>query len=93
MKCLLCNFESNDSNDFKKHYLDFHNVDRNNQFFIKLFKKQNSVFHGKKCLRCSEFLPSSRFKVASKLQNHDFLVHYDNGISVIEEKPVNYKLS
>ena len=72
MKCLLCNFQSNESDDVKKHYLEFHNVDRNNQFFIKLFKKQNSVFPGKKCLRCSEFLLSSHFKA-----NHDFLVHYE----------------
>ena len=74
MKCLLCNFQANDSNDVKKHYLDFHNVDRNNRFFIKQFQKQNNVFNGKKCLRCSEFLPNSRFKV-----NHDFLVHHDAG--------------
>ena len=52
---------------------------------IKLFKKQNNVFHGKKCLRCSEFLPSSRCKV-----NHDFLSHHDAGKNVFEEKPVNY---
>ena len=73
MKCLLCNFQSNESDEFKKHYLEFCNVDQNNQFFIKLFKKQNSVFHGKKCLRCSEF----------------FLVHYEAGRNVFEEKPVN----
>ena len=85
MKCLLCNFESNGSDDVKKHYLDFHNVLRNNQFFITLFKKQNNVFHGKRCLRCNEFLPSSCFKV-----NLDFLVHCDAGRNVFEEKPVNY---
>ena len=85
MKCLLCNFESNGSDDVKKHYLDFHNVVRNNQFFITLFKKQNNVFHGKRCLRCNEFLPSSCFKV-----NLDFLVHGDAGRNVFEEKPVNY---
>ena len=71
--------------NIKKHYLEFHDIDRNNQFFIKLFKKQNSVFHGKKHLTCNEFLPSSRFKVS-----HDFLVHYDAVKNVFEEKPVNY---
>ena len=85
MKCLLCNFESNGSDDVKKHYLDFHNVVQNNQFFITLFKKQNNVFHGKRCLRCNEFLPSSCFKV-----NLDFLVYCDAGRNVFEEKPVNY---
>ena len=77
MKSRLCNFESNDPNNFKKHYLDFHNVDRNNQFFIRLFKKKR--------LRCNNFIPSSRFEV-----NHDFLVHYDDGRNVFEEKLVNY---
>ena len=32
------------------------------------------------------FLPSSRFKVY-----HDFLVHYDAGKNVFEEKPINYR--
>ena len=58
---------------------------RNNQFFIKLFKRQNNFFHRKKCLRCSDFLPSSRFKV-----NDDFLLHYDAGRNAFEEKPVSY---
>ena len=85
MKCLLCNFESNGSDDVKKHYSDFHNVVWNNQFFIRLFKNQNNVFHGKRCLRCNEFLPSSRFRV-----NLDFLVQCDVGRKVFEGKPVNY---
>ena len=59
MKCLLCNFQPNDLEDVKKHCIDFHNLDRNNHFFIKLFKKQDNVFHGKKYLRCNEFLTSS----------------------------------
>ena len=78
MKCLLCSFQSNGSEDVKKHYVDFHNVDQNTRLSIKLFKKQNNVFHGKKCLRCSELLSSSRFKV-----NHDFLAHYDVGKNVL----------
>ena len=53
--------------------------------FHQAIKKQNNVFHGKKCLRCNEFLPSSRFKVY-----HDFLAHYDAGKNAFEEKPVNY---
>ena len=79
MKCLLCDFQSNDSENLKKHYIDFYNVDRNNRFFIKLCKKQNNVFHGKKRVRCSELLPSSRFNL-----NHDFLAHYDNRKNVFE---------
>ena len=79
MKCLLCDFELNDLESVRKHYLDFHNVNWNNHFFKKLYKKQNNVFHGKKCVRCNEFLPSSPYKII-----HDFLVHYDAGKEVFE---------
>ena len=72
MKCLLRDFKSNDLENVRKHYLDFHIVDQNNHFFKKLFKKQNNVFHGKKCVRYDEFLPNSSYKVI-----HDFLVHYE----------------
>ena len=85
MKCLLCDFKSNDLENVRKHYLDFHNVNRNNHFLKKLFKKQNNVFHEKKNLRCYEFLPSSRYKVI-----HYFLVHCDAGKNVFEEKPLTY---
>ena len=33
MKCLLCDFKSNDKSKLKDHYLNFHNVDQENQFF------------------------------------------------------------
>ena len=56
-----------------------------NRFFKKLFKKQNNVFHGKKCVRCDEFLPNSRYKVI-----HDFLVHYEAGKDAFKEKPLTY---
>ena len=64
----------------KKNYLDFDNVDRNNQFFIKIFKKQNNVFYGKKCLKCDQFLSNSGFT-----GNHDFLFHCGAGRNVFEE--------
>ena len=69
----------------KKHYLDFHAVDKDNRFFIKLFKQQNNVFYGKKCIKCYEFLAICQSKIV-----HDFLTHYDAGKDVFEEKPVNY---
>ena len=84
MKCLLCNFVPNDSEDLKEHYMDFHKVDQDNQFFINLFKRQNNVFRPRKCLRHHEFLLNHRFKV-----NHNFLVHYAAGRDVFEKKPVN----
>ena len=82
MKCFLCKFKSNNSVDITK---QCYNVDQINQFFVKLFKNQNNVVHGQKCLRCNEFLPSSCFKVY-----HDILVHYDAGKNVFEEKPISY---
>ena len=50
-------------------------------------RNRTEFYHWKKCLRCNEFLPISHFKT-----NHDFLVHYDAGRNVFEEKSVNYKL-
>ena len=78
-------FVSNGSKDLKKHYVDLHKVDQENQSFINLFKRQNNVFCPRKCLRCDKFLLNHRFKV-----NHDFLAHYGPGRDVFEEKPVNY---
>ena len=80
MKCLLCNFTLNNSEDLKKRYIDFQRVDRDNQFFINLFKRKNNVFRLSKCLTCDEFLLNHRFKV-----NHNFLVHYGAGRDAFEK--------
>ena len=82
MKCLLCEFNSNESQKLKDHYINFHKVDSENLFFKKLFKNQNNVFHGKRCVRrCNKFLPTTKFK-----SYHDFLKHYELGKNFIEEK-------
>ena len=74
MKRLLRDFKNNNIEELKKH-LNFHQVDRENRFFKKLFEEeQNNVFHGKQCVRCKEFLAT----VKSKLR-HDFLKHYEVG--------------
>ena len=83
MKCLLCNFKSNEKSEVENHYLNFHNVDKNNIFFQRLFHEKNNVFHGRKCVRCEEFIPTTKFKLY-----HDFLKHYSDGKNVIEEKAV-----
>ena len=88
MKRLLCYFQTNKIDYLKKHYLKYHNVDSKNCFFKKVIdsleKEENNVFHGKKCVRCNEFLPT----VTSRL-NHDFLKHYEIGrIALTEEKPM-----
>ena len=48
MKCLLCDFESNEKSEVENHYLNFHNVDKNNTFFQRLFDEKNNVFHGRR---------------------------------------------
>ena len=83
MKYLLCDFISNETNEIKNHYLNFHNVDPNNVFFKRLFEDQNNVFHGTRCVRCNEFLLTKKFK-----SYHDFLKHYSSSKNVIEEKPL-----
>ena len=84
MKCLLCNFKSNEKLEVENHYLNFHNVDKNNIFFQRLFDEKNNVFHGRRCVRCEEFIPTTRFKLF-----HDFLKHYNEGKdNIVEEKPL-----
>ena len=75
MKCLLCKFNANDKNELKKHYLKYHNVDENNLFFKKLIDQKNNVIHGRKCNYCHEFVFSNKV-------NHDFLKHYERGLSI-----------
>ena len=84
MKCLLCNFNSNEPNEMRKHYITFHKVNPKNEFFKKVFQGVRNAFYGKRCVRCQKLLQTSMFKI-----NHDFLKHYENGKNVIEEKPVN----
>ena len=69
MKCLLCDFKNDNTTEVKKHYLNFHQVDRENQFFKRLFEdQQNNVPHTKRCIRCKEFLPTAESK-----SHHNFL--------------------
>ena len=75
MKCLLCQYKTNDKNELKKHYLKYHNVDENNFFFKRLIDQKNNVIHGRKCKYCNDFVFSNKV-------NHDFLKHYDKGLSI-----------
>ena len=83
MKCLLYNFQSNDQKEVKNHYINFHRVDSKNEFFKKIFVEDKNVFFGKRCLRCQEYLPTSRFKIY-----HNFLKHYNDGETVVDNKPI-----
>ena len=85
MKCLLCKFKSNDKLEIENHYLNFHNVDKDNVFFQRLFDEKNNVFYGKRCLHCEEFILTRKFKLS-----HDFLKHYEKGkLGFVEEKPIS----
>ena len=61
-------------------------MDENNLFFKKLIDQRNNVIHGRKCKDCNEFVFSNKV-------NHDFLKHYDKGLSIDFDgnldKPIN----
>ena len=86
MKCLLCQYNTNNKIELKKHYVKYHNVDENNLFFKKLIDQRNNVIHGRKCKDCNEFIFSNKI-------THDFLKHYDKGLSIDFDrdldKPIN----
>ena len=74
MKCLLCEYK-NDKNELRRHYLKYHNVDENNLFFKKLIDQKNNVIYGRECKYCGKFVSSNKV-------NHDFLKHYEKGLSI-----------
>ena len=66
------------------HYLIYHNIDKNNCFFKKLFIKDNKAFL-KNCTRCNEFLATKKEKAV-----HDFLKHYNDFKNIpFEEKSLD----
>ena len=85
MKCILCGLKFDGKPELEKHYLDFHKVNPKNRFYKKLLSIVSNNYLFQKCLRCSELLPTTKFKAA-----HEFLVHYDEGNNVLpEEKPID----
>ena len=87
MKCFLCGLNFDHEIKLEHHYLNFHRVDPENKFFQNLInfnnKKNNYLFQ--KCLRCSEILPTSKFKAV-----HDFVQHYSDGSQELaENKPIS----
>ena len=87
MKCFLCGLKFDHKIKLEHHYLNFHKVDPENKFYQKLVNsidKRNSYLF-QKCLRCSELLPTSKFKAV-----HDFLQHYSDGSQELaENKPIS----
>ena len=73
MKCVLCQYDINQLNDLKEHYIKKHNVDENNVFFKKLINQNENFLQWKKCNYCDEFVLNKA--------NHDFLKHYGRGFA------------
>ena len=85
MKCLLCKFNSKNKLELENHYINFHNVDKENNYFKKLLKENNGVFVGERCSKCDEFIPTAEYK-----KSHNFLKHYKDGKELIsDEKPIS----
>ena len=85
MKCILCGLKFDSRPELEKHYLHFHKVNPKNRFYQKLLSIVSNNYLFQKCLRCSELLPTTKFKAA-----HEFLVHYDEGNNQLpEEKPID----
>ena len=89
MKCFLCNLQFETIIQLENHYLNFHKVNPDNQFFKKLLAvttgKKNNNYLFQKCLRCSELLPTTEFKAV-----HEFVKHYSDGNQELaENKPIS----
>ena len=85
MKCLLCNFKSENKSEIENHYINFHNVDKKNRYFEKLMTDKNDVFVGERCMKCNEFIPTSGYR-----KSHNFLKHYKDGKDLVfEDKPIS----
>ena len=86
MKCFLCTLQFENKIKLEQHYLNFHKVNSDNKFYqnlIALGKNNNYLFQ--KCLRCPEFLPTTKFKAV-----HEFVKHYNDGNQELaENKPIN----
>ena len=84
MKCLLCGKTFEDREELNNHYITFHKVNPDNRFYQKLINCKDNKCIFEKCLRCSEFLPTSNYKA-----KHEFLKHYNLGSEeLFEDKPL-----
>ena len=84
MKCLLCEYKSNNVDDIRKHYIVYHKINERNFFFLQLFDSQNGLIC-RDCLRCHEFLTTKLF-----MTKHNFLKHYlDGERKTAEFKPID----
>ena len=70
MQCLLCNQKLTTRENLKDHYINLHEVNKNNSFFKKLIdQKKKNVLYRRNCNYCDEFVFVNKAE-------HDFLKHY-----------------
>ena len=69
MECILCHLLFAAVSELKMHYVDFHDVDQSNCYFLDLFQPDTI---DRKCKKCGLMLNSNRMK-----KNHMFLYHYN----------------
>ena len=83
MKCLCCDQSFANQQLLKDHYVEFHNVDENNNCFRKLLTT-NNIFVPRKYFCYDYFCINRRDE-----KNHNFLSHYLlSGRQPIEDKPL-----
>ena len=63
----MCSSQFNDKSELIEHYINYHNIDRNNYFFNCLINVKNKP-HLEKCICCDKFLVTKKKKA-----QHDFL--------------------
>ena len=52
MKCLLCDLENANDEEFKNHFIYFHLINKDNYYFKELFTKDFENKYSKRCEEC-----------------------------------------
>ena len=63
MKFLLCDFETNNTPELEDHYLNFHNVDRENRFLKDYLKTKTMFFMEDDALGLTSFYQQLSLKL------------------------------
>ena len=85
MRCLLCDYQTNEKKNIKQHYIKSHDINEKNVFFKKVINQKNNCFFGRKCSYCKEYVLSNKAA-------HDFLKHYGKGLSIDDNGDPNGNL-
>ena len=86
MRCLIFYYRNSDVEILKNHYIFYHQIKKNNNFFKELFLPDNENIHLK---RHYEYW--MQFKNFRQKKNHSFLVHREQqvGGSTNQQLPLN----